>query len=692
MVSSTYSSGSWIGIVRSGSVIALSASTDPRIVTQLWDCLAQEPTLHGVLNEVTEAFGTGLTNMPPFAIVVRSDRLHVILRGDMELVASSPAGTDTVSGRDVTTWSERSLPLPEAFMLTLADDLADGGFPGGAVLELPVAEAVVRLQSLTVGQAAQDAQAAHDAGDGVDHESAEQYAAADFLADFDTEELVDQEPTTAEHDDGMALLTPVETPLELAAYAQDEQGVDEYVEGHELDPQDFADEDAYAEFAMAAEAADAEWNAQLAPVARLDANQALELAAGPDGIGLEGPEPDMNLTIHAYEDEEALTGHDPEPAQEPVQEPAQQEVHGAAEDSEDAAADGTGSGSGPEHGVEDGAEPGTGEAAPSAEDAVDDGFTINYDFLFGATVAKSVEAAAVRTDEDAPEAATGATIMPPMPSAPPLAGSNNGGSNNGGRNNGGQADSGQADGGGDAAAVVAPVEPESEDAGLMIDSVPWASQGQSAATPAAGLPSSEAAVAAPTGPAASHVPYDPDHDGHTVMRSEVQDEQDAQEAPAPLESRPPTGPMVLARMCPNGHANPPSRASCWSCATAINAEPREVGRPRLGTMHISTGEVVELDHSLIIGRQPSVSRVMGGAMPRLVQVKSGNGDISRSHVEVRLDGWDVLLVDLKATNGTVLVREGQSPRRLSQGEEAILLNGDIAELGDGVSLLFDGLL
>ena len=79
-------------------------------------------------------------------------------------------------------------------------------------------------------------------------------------------------------------------------------------------------------------------------------------------------------------------------------------------------------------------------------------------------------------------------------------------------------------------------------------------------------------------------------------------------------------------------------------------------------------------------------------MPRLVQVTSGNGDISRSHVEVRLDGWDVLLVDLKATNGTVLVREGQAPRRLSQGEEAILLNGDIAELGDGISLLFEGLL
>ena len=124
----------------------------------------------------------------------------------------------------------------------------------------------------------------------------------------------------------------------------------------------------------------------------------------------------------------------------------------------------------------------------------------------------------------------------------------------------------------------------------------------------------------------------------------------------------------------------------------IESEPCEMARPRLGTMHISTGEVVELDHSLIVGRQPSVSRVLGGAMPRLIQVTSGNGDISRSHAEIRLAGWDVLLVDLDATNGTVLVREGQPSRRLNQGEEVVLRNGDIAELGDDVSLLFEDLL
>jgi pSer/pThr/pTyr-binding forkhead associated (FHA) protein len=118
----------------------------------------------------------------------------------------------------------------------------------------------------------------------------------------------------------------------------------------------------------------------------------------------------------------------------------------------------------------------------------------------------------------------------------------------------------------------------------------------------------------------------------------------------------------------------------------------QVPRPRLGRLRLSTGDVIDLDESLVIGRQPSVSRVQGGVMPRLVQVASPGGDISRSHVEVRLEGWHVMLCDLKATNGTVLIREGQPPRRLAQNEMAIVLDGDIAELGDDVSLRFEEIL
>jgi hypothetical protein len=150
--------------------------------------------------------------------------------------------------------------------------------------------------------------------------------------------------------------------------------------------------------------------------------------------------------------------------------------------------------------------------------------------------------------------------------------------------------------------------------------------------------------------------------------------------------------MVLARVCPQGHANPSTKSQCGRCGQPLPGDGVQVRRPRLGRMRLSTGELIDLNQSLIVGRQPSVSRVQGAVMPKLIQVASPSGDISRSHVEVRLEGWHVMLCDLKATNGTVLVREGQPPRRLAQNEMAIVLDGDIAELGDDVSLRFEEIL
>ncbi|PYI66767.1 hypothetical protein CVV68_12845 [Arthrobacter livingstonensis] len=414
------------------------------------------------------------------------------------------------------------------------------------------------------------------------------------------------------------------------------------------------DEDAYAGFALAA---DAEWNAELAEAPGTDPDSgdgsAVESVDGGPHWQSSADEGDLGQTIYPH-----LGFDDDEPA---VSSSGAGESGVGEEIDDSAEAAGF-------HGI-------TGSGAVSEPDGVDpaeDGNTTDYDHLFGATELRSVEDAAIRLDENGhelPKEATGqvAANIPPQPPMPPIAGQ---------RIDGGDGDVAEGDSA-SSAEESAPAPAWQPPSGLLIDSVPW------------GNSSTGGPPASPQVTADADTAGDPDHDGHTVMRSAL-----AGEAPVaePLESRPPTGPMVLARLCPAGHANPPSRSQCSECGAAIDSEPREVGRPRLGRMHISTGDVLDLDHSLVIGRQPSVSRVMGGVMPRLVQVHSASGDISRSHVEVRLDGWDVLLVDLKATNGTVLVREGQAPRRLGQGEQAILLNGDIAELGDGVSLLFEGLL
>ncbi|MEH0110231.1 FHA domain-containing protein [Tersicoccus sp. MR15.9] len=153
--------------------------------------------------------------------------------------------------------------------------------------------------------------------------------------------------------------------------------------------------------------------------------------------------------------------------------------------------------------------------------------------------------------------------------------------------------------------------------------------------------------------------------------------------------RPSTGPLVLARVCPDGHANPPAARDCGRCGRPLAADPRRVPRPSLGVLTLADGRRVELDRPAVVGRQPAVTRGAGADMPRIVTVASPNGDVSRSHVRVRLDGWHVLLDDLESTNGTLLRRIGQPPRRLGRGESTMLLDGDVVDLGDGVVLTFE---
>ena len=100
---------------------------------------------------------------------------------------------------------------------------------------------------------------------------------------------------------------------------------------------------------------------------------------------------------------------------------------------------------------------------------------------------------------------------------------------------------------------------------------------------------------------------------------------------------------------------------------------------------------IVLDRSAIIGSRPRLSRVQGGSVPQLITVQSPSGEISRSHLEIRVEHAAVLAVDLNSTNGTVLLRVGADPMRLHPGEAYMLVAGDRVDLGDGITLSFEGL-
>lgn len=141
-------------------------------------------------------------------------------------------------------------------------------------------------------------------------------------------------------------------------------------------------------------------------------------------------------------------------------------------------------------------------------------------------------------------------------------------------------------------------------------------------------------------------------------------------------------------VCPNGHANPPERSACRICSAPLTGEARTVARPALGAVQVSGGDRFVLDRTAIIGRRPRASRVSAHDVPQLITVPSPQQDISRSHLELRLEGWHVVALDLGTTNGTTLYREGYEPVRLRPREGVVLHDGDHLDLGDDVHLLF----
>lgn len=117
---------------------------------------------------------------------------------------------------------------------------------------------------------------------------------------------------------------------------------------------------------------------------------------------------------------------------------------------------------------------------------------------------------------------------------------------------------------------------------------------------------------------------------------------------------------------------------------------RDSAPSRSAVLVVSDGQRIPLDRGAVIGRRPRALRATG-AVPHLVTVSSPSQDVSRSHVELRVDGADIVAVDLDTVNGTKLLRQGAEPLRLHPGEQTLLVAGDRLDLGDGVVLDFEGL-
>ena len=164
-------------------------------------------------------------------------------------------------------------------------------------------------------------------------------------------------------------------------------------------------------------------------------------------------------------------------------------------------------------------------------------------------------------------------------------------------------------------------------------------------------------------------------------------ESNSEDSPADSDSQ---DSAILAVFCANGHVSPPSATSCRVCGGPVGTQgPQFVAYPVLAVLRASDGSSAELDRPVLIGRAPSTDRSDNRA-PRLMTVPSPNHDISRTHLEVAPDGWQIVATDLNSTNGTILVRPGGVDRQqLAAGEPVPVQVGSVVELGDGVSVLID---
>ena len=157
-----------------------------------------------------------------------------------------------------------------------------------------------------------------------------------------------------------------------------------------------------------------------------------------------------------------------------------------------------------------------------------------------------------------------------------------------------------------------------------------------------------------------------------------------------MESPGQAGTMVQAVRCQHGHLSPPMAVSCRVCGFPLMGQaPVTVPRPILGVLRLSTGDVVPLDRTVIMGRNPRVDASNEGEHPHVVRLPSPGHDISRTHVEIRLDGWHVLLTDLNSVNGTVVTPPWQEPQRVRPNETVPIEPGTVVSLADEVTFRYE---
>jgi hypothetical protein len=150
-----------------------------------------------------------------------------------------------------------------------------------------------------------------------------------------------------------------------------------------------------------------------------------------------------------------------------------------------------------------------------------------------------------------------------------------------------------------------------------------------------------------------------------------------------MSSGPASAAQVWGINCKQGHFNRPDARYCGACGVAMHGlthQPVQGTRPVLGYLVSDDGTAHVLDGDYVVGREPhSDDQVRGG---RAKGLAVPDQSLSEAHADVRLDEWDVTVVDRGHPSGTY-VREPDSTNliRLSPGQPFTIRSGTQVRVG-----------
>jgi hypothetical protein len=134
---------------------------------------------------------------------------------------------------------------------------------------------------------------------------------------------------------------------------------------------------------------------------------------------------------------------------------------------------------------------------------------------------------------------------------------------------------------------------------------------------------------------------------------------------------------------PGQLAPPPDGLPGTPQAPAVSQRP-------VARLIFSSGEIVDVDRAVLVGRSPESRRFGGDDRARLITVPSPHQEISSTHLEIRpgtgADHGSAVVTDLGSTNGSVVVQPGLPAEDLQPGIAVQLIPGAIVDLGEGVTI------